>query len=162
MKIIKTNGAYIRSWCPDIEKSALDQMIRLAELPFTRYCALMPDAHMGMDMPIGGVLLTENALIMNAVGVDAGCGMCAIKTSLTEDDLTDENSNIIFNLISESVPTGFSHNTDKRIQDLTNRYSNEIDNIILETDIESISLTHNPIGNYRKDFASQLGTLGGG
>ncbi|MCI5219894.1 MAG: hypothetical protein D3914_12090, partial [Candidatus Electrothrix sp. LOE2] len=55
----------------------------LANLPFAfRHIALMPDAHQGYGMPIGGVLATEGVVIPDAVGVDIGCGMCAVQTSL--------------------------------------------------------------------------------
>jgi len=162
MELIKTNGVDIRSWCPDIEESALDQMKRLAELPFTRYCALMPDAHFGMNMPIGGVLLTENAIVMDAIGVDIGCGVCAIKTNITEDELTEDKSQVLFNLISQSVPTGFAHNSDKRKKELNNRHGDKIDFIVSKSKVEDFEKEHNPIGNYKKEFASQLGTLGGG
>jgi len=59
-----------------IEKSAQDQMKQAMSLPVTVGGALMPDAHHGYGLPIGGVLATENAIIPYAVGVDIGCRMC--------------------------------------------------------------------------------------
>jgi len=59
-----------------LEKQALDQIYSLAELPFAyKHIAIMPDAHTGYGVPIGGVLATEGAILPNAVGVDMGCGM---------------------------------------------------------------------------------------
>ena|SRR6056297_17691 len=70
----------------EVETSALKQIYNLSNLPFAyKHIAIMPDVHCGYGMPIGGVLATENVIIPNAVGVDIGCGMCALKTSLTTE-----------------------------------------------------------------------------
>ncbi len=60
-------------WGTDLEPTALDQMRRACSLPISRAAALMPDAHPGFGLPIGGVLATENAVIPYAVGVDIAC-----------------------------------------------------------------------------------------
>ncbi len=60
----------------NIEKGALDQMYTAAKLPITVAAALMPDAHQGYGLPIGGVLATQNTVILYGVGVDIGCRMC--------------------------------------------------------------------------------------
>ena len=59
-----------------IEKGAIDQIETASTLPVAKAAALMPDAHQGYGLPIGGVLATENAVIPYAVGVDIGCRMC--------------------------------------------------------------------------------------
>lgn len=59
-----------------IERGALQQIDVAARLPVARAAALMPDAHKGYGLPIGGVLATEGAIIPYAVGVDIGCRMC--------------------------------------------------------------------------------------
>src|SRR5688572_23647349 len=59
-----------------IEQSAMHQMYTAAKLPVAVAGALMPDAHHGYGLPIGGVLATENAVIPYGVGVDIGCRMC--------------------------------------------------------------------------------------
>lgn len=85
MKIVEGKNVPIKSWCNNPESGALDQAKNLASLPFAfKHIALMPDTHQGYGMPIGGVLATHNVIIPNAVGVDIGCGMCAVRTSLTE------------------------------------------------------------------------------
>ena len=85
MKIISSENIPIKMWLNDIESGALEQAKNLANLPFAfKHIAIMPDSHQGYGMPIGGVLATKNIIIPNAVGVDIGCGMCAVKTSLTE------------------------------------------------------------------------------
>jgi len=83
-KVINTEQKPIKLWLEDAEDTALAQARNLANLPFTfKHVAIMPDAHPGYGMPIGGVLATEGVVIPNAVGVDIGCGMCAVQTSLT-------------------------------------------------------------------------------
>ncbi|MCU0605919.1 MAG: RtcB family protein, partial [Candidatus Edwardsbacteria bacterium] len=77
----------IKLWLDDIEPGALAQARNLANLPFAfKWIAVMPDCHQGYGMPIGGVLAARDAVVPNAVGVDIGCGMCAVRTSLREID----------------------------------------------------------------------------
>ena len=73
-----------------IEQGALDQIENIASLPFAfHHIVLAPDGHQGYGMPIGGVLATEGVVIPNAVGVDIGCGMCAVKTYLKDITIDD-------------------------------------------------------------------------
>lgn len=161
MQKIDTNGVTIRSWCPSIEEGALDQMKAIAELPYVKECCLMPDAHFGTVMPIGGVVSTDNVVVPQMVGVDIGCGVCALKTDVMVDELTDDKSKIIFNLISQNVPVGFSHNTCQRIKYLANKYEDKYNYIVDKSKIQLNNDT--PIGETSsKAFFSQLGTLGGG
>jgi tRNA-splicing ligase RtcB (3'-phosphate/5'-hydroxy nucleic acid ligase) len=76
----------------------------------------MPDSHQGYGMPIGGVLATKGVIIPNAVGVDIGCGMCAIKTSLTE--LDTETLKKIMGEIRKAVPVGFNKHQEKESENL--------------------------------------------
>src|SRR5438270_9049277 len=64
-----------RIWGDGLEKGAVDQMVNAARLPVAVSGALMPDAHQGYGLPIGGVLAVENAVIPYAVGVDIACRM---------------------------------------------------------------------------------------
>jgi len=64
-----------RQWGDDIDEKAIEQMRQAARLPVAVAAALMPDAHVGYGLPIGGVLATENAVIPYAVGVDIACRM---------------------------------------------------------------------------------------
>ncbi|VGO22362.1 RtcB family protein [Pontiella sulfatireligans] len=73
----------VKSWCERVEEGALEQAANLANHPKVfRHVALMPDCHVGYGMPIGGVAAFTDAVIPNAVGVDIGCGMCAVQTGL--------------------------------------------------------------------------------
>jgi tRNA-splicing ligase RtcB len=89
----------------------MEQVKNLANHPVVkgRVC-LMPDAHAGYGMPIGGVIACEAAVIPNAVGVDIGCGMGAIKTSLKASQFTGlSHLRDITNAIKERVPVGEGH-----------------------------------------------------
>ncbi len=73
-KVVPTELRPIKLWLDDIENGALAQAKNLANLPFVfRHIAILPDAHQGYGMPIGGVMATQGVVIPNAVGVDIGC-----------------------------------------------------------------------------------------
>ena len=73
-----------------VEDAALRQLANVARLPFIhKWVAAMPDVHWGMGATIGSVIPTKGAIIPAAVGVDLGCGMMAIETSLRAEDLPD-------------------------------------------------------------------------
>ena len=75
-----------------IEEGAMHQMYQAAKLPVSVAGALMPDAHSGYGLPIGGVLATDNAVIPYGVGVDIGCRMCLSIFSINPKELTDKES----------------------------------------------------------------------
>lgn len=75
-----------------IEEGAMHQMYQAAKLPISVAGALMPDAHSGYGLPIGGVLATENAVIPYGVGVDIGCRMCLSVFDINPKDLIDKES----------------------------------------------------------------------
>ena len=80
-KVIDTERIPIKLWLNEIDDQTLYQAKNLANLPFAfKHICLMPDAHSGYGMPIGGVMATDGVIVPNAVGVDIGCGMCAVKT----------------------------------------------------------------------------------
>jgi tRNA-splicing ligase RtcB len=112
-KIISTEKVPIKLWLKDIEDGALDQARNIANLPFAfKHIAIMPDCHQGYGMPIGGVLATKNVVIPNAVGVDIGCGMCAVKTSLT--DIDKDTLKKIMGKIRKAVPVGFNKHKESQ------------------------------------------------
>src|SRR5215204_2936971 len=72
----------------DIEPEALQQIKNTASVPFVyRHVAVMPDTHFGKGSTVGTVLATRGAVIPAAVGVDIGCGMIAVKTTLKAGEL---------------------------------------------------------------------------
>ncbi|MFV0554448.1 MAG: RtcB family protein, partial [Mangrovibacterium sp.] len=147
-QIIAENvGVPIKIWLEDIEPNALAQAHNLTNLPFVfRHVALMPDCHSGYGMPIGGVLATSGVVIPNAVGVDIGCGMCALKTSLTEID-TDTLKQIMSG-IRQLIPLGLNHQKERQDESLM-------------PSLEALP----PQAVVRNQYLSalkQIGTLGGG
>lgn len=75
-----------------IEEGALQQMQQAAKLPISFAGALMPDAHSGYGLPIGGVLATDNAVIPYGVGVDIGCRMCLSVFDVSPQDLKSKEA----------------------------------------------------------------------
>lgn len=100
----------IKMWVdhvPPVESQALVQLQNIASMPFIyKHVAVMPDVHLGKGATVGSVIATKNAIIPAAVGVDIGCGMMAIRTSLTANDLP-ENLHAIRSDIEQAVPHGF-------------------------------------------------------
>jgi tRNA-splicing ligase RtcB (3'-phosphate/5'-hydroxy nucleic acid ligase) len=150
MREITTEKIPVKMWLEEIEDGAIEQIKNLANLPMAfKHIAIMPDSHQGYGMPIGGVLATEGVIIPNAVGVDIGCGMCAVKTSLTEIDT--ETLKKIMNQIRKAVPVGFNKHAEPQDMDLMPMFTT--DSIVKGTDIVDEEFT--------KALYS-LGTLGGG
>src|SRR5512134_403253 len=98
------------NWASIVEPATLAQAEATAALPFVYpHVALMPDAHLGKGATVGSVIPTLGAIIPSAVGVDIGCGMAAVRTSLTASDLPDN----LFQLRSEieaRIPHGRTDN----------------------------------------------------
>lgn len=146
MKVITENCKLpIKTWCMNPEIGAIEQARNMANLPFTfKHVSLMPDTHQGYGMPIGGVLATHDVIIPNAVGVDIGCGMCAIKSDIKEWD-----ENLLKDVLKQirfDVPVGFSRHLKPKI-------------------VEKLPESNNPKAYYEQFLEPslyQLGTLGGG
>lgn len=99
LKLWDSHGAF--------EPQAMQQLRNIASLPFIhRHVAGMPDVHLGKGATVGSVIATKQAVIPAAVGVDIGCGMSAVRTSLTADDLPDSLGPIRAE-IERAVPKGF-------------------------------------------------------
>lgn len=139
----------IKLWLDDIEDGALAQAKNLANLPFVHHhVAIMPDAHQGYGMPIGGVMATRDVVIPNAVGVDIGCGMAAVRTSLSS--LSREQLKESMRLIRNAVPVGFRHHQqpqDKGMMPTQGKHSRGVLSVVKRE---------------YKNALYQLGTLGGG
>jgi tRNA-splicing ligase RtcB len=146
MRVIDTEKIPIKMWLTDIEDGALNQAKDLANLPFAfRHIAIMPDSHVGYGMPIGGVMATQGVIIPNAVGVDIGCGMMAVRTSLLDRELEELKLKSILGKIRAVVPVGFNHHNEPR----------KWDGFDLAPNIQIIMAE-------LKSARCQLGTLGGG
>ena len=98
----------VKSWCENCEEGAVKQAGNLARHPVVfDHVALMPDAHQGYGMPIGGVIACEDAVIPAAVGVDIGCGMIATETDLPAERFADMAFRRAFQeKLKERIPVG--------------------------------------------------------
>ena len=100
----------VRFWTEGVpvESEALNQIRNIASLPIVAgHVAIMPDVHLGKGATVGSVIPTRGAIIPAAVGVDIGCGMCAVKTTLNANDLPDSLARLR-SRIESMVPVGFS------------------------------------------------------
>lgn len=166
MQVIKKeNGFPIKMWTDGVpvEREALEQLGNVSMLPFIhKHIAVMPDVHVGKGATVGSVIATSGAIIPAAIGVDIGCGVAAVRTTLMASDLPD--SLRALRLATEAaIPHGRTDNggandaggwlgavprsTQLAWQDLNSRFSR-------------ITGKHPQIA--RANTCSHLGTLGGG
>ena len=108
MKFLGKENVPIFGWTEgvEVEEEALNQLKNIAKLPFIHHhVAVMPDVHHGKGATVGSVIATKGAIIPAAVGVDIGCGMMAVKTNLTANDLPDSLTAIRHDL-EAAIPHG--------------------------------------------------------
>lgn len=98
----------IKSWCENCEDGTIEQAKNLAKHPaLFHHVALMPDAHLGYGMPIGGVVAADNVVIPAAVGVDIGCGMIATETNIPAEQFAKMDFRRAFQeKLKERIPVG--------------------------------------------------------
>lgn len=145
-----------------LEEECLKQAKNLSNLPFIhKWVALMPDAHSGYGMPIGGVIATEQVIIPNAVGVDIGCGMEFVQTNIPIDILTETETpngklaQAIIGDILRNTPTGFEHHSKKQECNSVNRFLKDL-NQDAHTKMPEMLM------HQLEDAYFQVGTLGSG
>lgn len=138
-------------WGHDLESESIQQMVNACRLPITVSGALMPDAHVGYGLPIGGVLATEQAVIPYAVGVDIACRMMMSVIDMPVDALDTQRDSLIRALQEETrfgIGACFGKKTGKKLRE----------HEVMDQNWQVTSLTA-----YLKDKAwSQLGTSGSG
>jgi len=161
MKVTNDQKIPIKLWMEnltDMEAGAWEQAKNLANLPFVyKWIAIMPDAHQGYGMPIGGVMATKGVIVPNAVGVDIGCGMCAVKTSLTEID-TDTLKKIMGE-IRKVIPLGFNKHKENQDESLMPKGINTVKKAENAGMFNLLICENRDIKN---NALKSLGTLGGG
>lgn len=111
-EVFNTETFPIKTWTKGVqlEEAAMKQLKNIAGLPFIfKHVAVMPDVHWGMGATVGSVIATKGAIIPAAVGVDIGCGMMAIRTTLKASDLPD-NLLGLRTAIEERIPHGRTDN----------------------------------------------------
>jgi len=92
-----------------IDPAAISQLYDCMKHPDIVQGALMPDAHLGYSLPIGGVVTSKGVIFPSFVGYDIGCGMCAINVNnVSVNQITDHWEEII-DLVTEYIPVGFNH-----------------------------------------------------
>ena len=113
MKVINKGKVPVFSWCENPESSAIDQAVNASNHPCTfHHVAMMPDAHSGYGLPVGGVMALTQAVSPYAVGVDIACGMMSIPTTLHSEEISKTTLHTIIAQIRRDVPMGCNHNKD--------------------------------------------------
>ena len=157
---IETETGLIKAWTKGVpvEDAAVDQLRNVAGLPFVHsHVAAMPDVHFGRGATVGSVIPTKGAIIPAAVGVDIGCGMMAVRTSLTARQLPD-SLKASRDAIERAIPVGNGKGGDHRIK--PSAVDTHLTASGLMDRLAVIKAKHKKIGTHKVD--GQLGTLGGG
>lgn len=152
------HGVPVKVYTKDIAPEAIEQLRNMAKLEFVHsHIAVMPDVHLGKGATVGSVIPTKSAIIPAAVGVDIGCGMNAVRLSLTASELPDSLRRVRTE-IEQQVPVGFNmHNQitakastldplGKRLKRITDKHPGLL----------------KMLKSFDQTWAKQLGTLGGG
>ncbi len=143
----KEGCAVFRQWGMNLDPKSIEQMENACSLPVAVRGALMPDAHVGYGLPIGGVLATDNAVIPYAVGVDIACRMKLTVFDLPPEMLDDERSESLRRAIETETRFGIGA-----------AFRNKRNHVVMDHDW-SVS----PVTRDLKDRAwEQLGTSGSG
>lgn len=153
----------IKAWIKGVplDNGARQQLLNLATMPFIySHIAVMPDAHEGRGSTIGSVIPTLGAIIPAGVGVDLGCGMMAVRTTLKSSDLPD-NLRPLRNAIEKAVPVGFGKwnnltKADPAYEAVTRAWT------LLVPGWEKIIERHPDVDNGHVNHHCHLGTLGTG
>ena len=148
----------VKVWTDELDAGARAQLVNLSKLPFIHHhVAAMPDVHGGIGATIGSVIATHKAIIPAAVGVDIGCGMAAVRTSLTAREIDEVSLKKVFDQISRDVPAGRNQHRDERaLTDAARPF---------EARLTAMTERHPQLlkafGRF-SNWVNQMGTLGGG
>ena len=154
---MKRVGKKFFSWASIADPETLDQVERISWMPFVEpHVALMPDAHLGKGAAVGSVIPTRGAVIPSAVGVDLGCGMVAVRTQWTEDQVRARGA---LSDLREGIEARVPMSAGKYTDALT--ATAEKFTMDLEADW-NVSVQGRAIDSFSPTWRNQLGTLGGG
>jgi len=163
-QVLSTNNVPIKAWTHGVpfEDEAQAQLRRVAALPFIhKWVAVMPDVHAGLGATVGSVIACKKAVIPAAVGVDIGCGMMAVKTSLRADQLPDDLKPLR-HAIESAVPHGRTDRGGKNDRgawhDVPEHHA--VAWAELAPGYDQLLARHQSAGNAQR--VQQLGTLGTG
>jgi tRNA-splicing ligase RtcB len=153
MKVISDTRFPIKVWTSEVEETAEQQLRNLASLPFIhKHVAVMPDVHAGKGSTIGTVIATTGAILPSAVGVDLGCGMCAVRLPIKASDIKDLPK--LRHSLERSIPTGRFGNAE------VNSRVAEALKAIEERHGKTIAVL--PDSKEMKNALAQCGSLGSG
>ena len=140
------------NWASILEPTTRTQAERTASMPFIRpHVALMPDAHLGLGATVGSVIPTDRAVIPAAVGVDIGCGMMAVRTQFTGEDVRGRDLATLHQQVSRAVPLSAGRHNQKLRETAAARVAELRD---LPGAAQADGVAHN--------WPLQLGSLGSG
>lgn len=142
------------NWASILEQGTRDQAVTTASMPFIHpHLALMPDAHLGLGATVGSVIPTLGAIIPAAVGVDIGCGMIAVRTRFTTDELP-AGRRPLREAIERAVPLSAGAANSRISRPHTEQRLEELTAAAEQAGFEP--------GRHAKRWDLQLGTLGSG
>ena len=141
----------------EVDSGALDQLHLVAKLPWVfHHVAVMPDVHAGKGCTVGSVIAMKDALAPAAVGVDIGCGMGALRTTLTASDLP-ENLDELREAIELRIPVGFNSHDDGRFHGTDHGTLVSYGKLF-----DQFRFLHDGVQDREGTAKRQVGTLGGG
>lgn len=164
-ELLKTDkGHPVKMWTRGVpvEEEARRQLANTAQMPFIfRHLAVMPDVHLGKGSTIGSVIPTVGAVIPAAVGVDIGCGMMAVRTSLRASDLPD-SLGPLRSAIEHAVPHGRTAQRGRHDEGAWGKVPVPVDSVWAEMAADFRRITDKYPQLARTNNRSHLGTLGTG
>ncbi len=148
-----TNKLY--NWASIIDDATREQALQTSKMPFVQpHLALMPDAHLGAGATVGSVIPTIGAIMPAAVGVDIGCGMIAVRTQFTINEVRGKDLAKLRHSIERSIPLS------------AGKFNHKLTDSVAPRIIELQEMAGNRLPFYdgltRTNWAYQLGTLGSG
>ena len=161
---LETKGVPIKAWTQGVpfEAEAEAQLRKVAEMPFVhKWVAVMPDVHSGIGATVGSVIASKGAIIPAAVGVDIGCGMMAVQTSLRAVDLPD-SLRAVRSAIESAVPHGRTDDGGKNDRGAWHDVPSRVGSAWAELEAEYKPIVEKFPKIGRGATLSQLGTLGTG
>jgi tRNA-splicing ligase RtcB len=157
-QVILEGAKPVKVWTDELDAGARAQLVNVSRLPFIHHhVAAMPDVHGGIGATIGSVIATHRAIIPAAVGVDIGCGMAAVCTSLSANGIDEQSLKKVFDQIGRDVPVGRNQHRDERtLADAARPF---------DAKLTAMTGKHPQLlkafGRF-SNWVNQMGTLGGG
>jgi tRNA-splicing ligase RtcB len=152
----------VHIYTDDVDHAALQQLLNIANLPIVHpHVAAMPDVHAGIGATVGSVIPTRSAIIPAAVGVDIGCGMNAVRTTLTARQLPDSLARLR-SAIEAAVPVGFEQHAWDKVRGSAHARAGRPLNDRLDVIVGKHGGIMKMQSKFTQTWICQLGTLGGG